>query len=185
MSSNRSNSIQKNSSSFTSMTRSTTETTPSTKKTDKTKVSPPKDRNFVQKLSDYNVHQDRYRGSDGIKPQLPPDWDQVNQTLAQYRASLSPSVFPTELYERLQKEDAKATSKPKVVGTVLPAMLAAMGAKDGAEYDVQFTNFESIALGISQPRLLLRCASDTTGQKGARPQKDQFTHCPFNDYSPS
>lgn len=99
-------------------------------------MSNPSDPNFIQKLNDDNVYQYGYEHPDGSYTPLPDDWEEVNQSLARYRTSPSPSSFTTGLYQSFVRKDAKASVEDEIKDSVLPAMLAAMGAIDSAKKNV-------------------------------------------------
>jgi hypothetical protein len=128
--------------------RSTTTNTTTTA----TKSSRPKDANYQQKLIDGHAFPYGYKFPDGRKPPLPNEWDELNRRLAQPRPSLSPSRFSGEEYEKFVEEDAGALNEDAVKDTVLPAMLRAMGASDGAQKNVLFTNMDPLVPGISQAK---------------------------------
>jgi hypothetical protein len=83
---------------------------------------------------------------------LPNEWDELNRRLAQPRPSLSPSTFPEDEYQRFVEEDASAFNEDAVKNTVLPSMLKAMGASNGAQKNILFSNIDPLVPGISQAK---------------------------------
>lgn len=110
-------------------TRSTTQATI----TKSSKKSAPKDSNYQQKLIDGGVFPYCYKYPDGRRAPLPSDWEELKQSLAQPRPSLSPSAFPEEEYQEFVQADAEAFNEDAVKDSVPPAMLKAMGTSTGAQ----------------------------------------------------
>lgn len=104
-----------------------------TTNTTASKSSRPKDANYQQRLIDGGCFPYGYEFPNGSEPTLPNEWDELNRRLAQPRHSLSPSTFPEEEYRNFVRQDARALNEDAVKDTVLPAMLRAMGASDGAQ----------------------------------------------------
>ena len=159
MSSRRSSSIRNapssSSSTKTSGKTSTADTTTRRTKSRKSKksgTSNPADANYQQKLIDGGVIPYGSKRLDGSRPLLPSGWDEINQRLAQPRPSLSPSRFPEEAYQNFVEADADAFNEDAVKDSVLPVMLGAMGASQGAQKNILFTNTEPIAAGIAKAK---------------------------------
>lgn len=137
---------QRSSSSSGGRLRSTSTNTTATKR------SRPKDANYQQKLIDGHAFPYGYEYPDGSEPSLPNEWDELKRRLAQPRPSLSPSRVPEEDYRKFVRQDARADNEDAVKDSVLPAMLRAMGASDGAQKNVLFTNMDPLVPGISQAK---------------------------------
>lgn len=116
------------------------------------KNSRPKDANYQQKLIDGGAYPYGYKYPDSSRPPLPNEWDELNRRLAQPRPSLSPSTFPEDQYQRFVEEDASAFNEDAVKNTVLPSMLKAMGASNGAQKNILFSNIDPLVPGISQAK---------------------------------
>jgi len=71
---------------------------------------------------------------DGRVPPKPPNWEAINQRLAQRRPSLSP--FPEERFEEFVQADARANNEDQVKDSVMPKLLAV----GGAQRNIRFTN---------------------------------------------
>ncbi|KAL9619833.1 MAG: hypothetical protein Q9160_005573 [Pyrenula sp. 1 TL-2023] len=140
---------QKRGSTSTSRSRPSTTDTTATKDT---KGSRPKDLNYQQKLIDAGVLRYGYKYPDGRRLPLPLNWKEITQRLAQPRPLLSPSAFPEEEYEEFVRADAEAFNEDDVKASVLPAMLKAMGASEGAQKNVLFTNIDPITDNITQAK---------------------------------
>jgi len=155
MSSSRLSSHRKGTSLSSSKTKSTAKTTATPRnaksgKTASSQKSTPHDPNFQQKLTDDHVLPYGCKYPDGSRPPLTGDWEAANRRLAQYRPSLSPSVFQEELYQEFVDEDAGAHDEDAVKESVLPAMLKAMGASKGAQKNIWLGNLDPMARDISQ-----------------------------------
>jgi hypothetical protein len=111
---------------------------------EKSKRSTPYDANYQQKLIDGGVFPYGYRSPDGNRPPMPSNWNETVHRLQQRRPSLSPSVFPEELYQKFIEADADAFNEDAIKEIVLPAMLEAINAPMGAEKNILFTNIDSI-----------------------------------------
>jgi hypothetical protein len=72
--------------------------------------------------------------------------------LAEPRPSLSPSKFSEGRYQEFVKNDAKAFNEDAVKDSVLPAMLRAMDASNGAQKNILFINTAPMVEGISQAK---------------------------------
>jgi hypothetical protein len=101
--------------------------------------------NFEQNHIDVGVYQYGYKYPDGSRPPLAGDYEAVNRRLAQYRPSLSPSRFSDGGRQDFVDKDAEARREQNVKTKVLPALLNAMGASEGAEDDVPFTHIKPFA----------------------------------------
>ena len=132
---------------------STSRSRPAVTNTTATKSSRPKDPNYQQKLIDSGVLPYGYKYPDGRRPPLPLNWEGIGQRLAQHRRSLSPSAFPEEEYEEFVRADAEAFNEDAVKDSVLPRMLKAMGASDGAQKNILFTNIDSMTdhIALAKP----------------------------------
>jgi hypothetical protein len=148
MSSNQSQNPNPNSGSSSNIEASTNTTV-----TKKSKSSRPADANYQQKLIDGNVFPYDCELPDDNDPPLPQNWQEIKQRLTKARASLSPSKFPEDDYKKFVKADARAFNEEAIKDTVLPAMLRAIRASDGAQKSILFTNLEPITPGITQAKL--------------------------------
>jgi hypothetical protein len=125
---------QKRGSSSRTKTTSTKRTvTSATKVTKVTNKSRPRDANYQQKLIDGGIHHYGYVFPDGSQPPLPPNWEEINRRLAQPQPSLSPSGFSEGDYREFIQKDAQVFSEDAVKDSVIPPMLRAMSASDGAQ----------------------------------------------------
>ncbi|KAM5489075.1 hypothetical protein MaudMau93_003800 [Microsporum audouinii] len=77
-----------------------------------TTVTAAYNRNFEQKLVDYDIYLDGYDHSDGQPPATPNNMDEIIQRLAQPRRSLSPPNFPESKFREFKQKDAR-TSKAR------------------------------------------------------------------------
>ncbi|KAM3065768.1 hypothetical protein ACMFMG_010006 [Clarireedia jacksonii] len=149
MSSSRASSSRKRiSSSSSSKTKTTAKTTSGKTKSGVTTYSAkssPYDANFEQNHIDVGVYQYGYKYPDGSRPPLAGDYEAVNRRLAQYRPSLSPSRFSDGGRQDFVDKDAEARREQNVKTKVLPALLNAIGASEGAEDDVPFTHIAPFA----------------------------------------
>jgi hypothetical protein len=155
MSSSRSSSYRKGSSSSTSKTKTTAKTSTGRPKAGKikgSKRSSPYDANFEQDLIQVKTYLYGYEYPDGSVPPLGGNYEGTNQRLAQYRASLSPSRFSDGDRQKFLRKDAKARNEPDIRTEVLPALLDAMGTSGGAQKDILFTNIDPLTNSITQAK---------------------------------
>ncbi|KAF3492125.1 uncharacterized protein GIQ15_01642 [Arthroderma uncinatum] len=92
----------------------------SNNKTTKTTSTTAYNRNFEQKLIDYGVYPPGYKYPDGQKPEKPNNWSEVNERLAQSRASLSPSKFSEREFEEFVEADLNASKEKPIVRLAIP-----------------------------------------------------------------
>lgn len=83
-----------------------------------TKSSGSNDPNFHQQLIDNSVNPYGSRYLDGRALPKPEIWNEIQQMLAEPRASLSP--FPEDEYEKFANADAEVTSEHKATSDVIP-----------------------------------------------------------------
>ena len=89
-----------------------------------TKSSGSRAPDFRQRIIDNRIYPAGYQYPDGRVPPKPEAWAEMQQMLAKRRASLSPSVYPEEEYDRfvqadnqvIVEEDARETVIPKIQG---------------------------------------------------------------------
>ncbi|EFE33524.1 uncharacterized protein ARB_07469 [Trichophyton benhamiae CBS 112371] len=92
----------------------------SNNKTTKTTSTTVYNRNFEQKLIDHGVYPPGYKYPDGRKPAKPSNWQELNDRLAQPRASLSPSKFSEEQFEEFVEADVNASKEKSIVRLAIP-----------------------------------------------------------------
>lgn len=92
----------------------------SNNKSTKTTSTTVYNRNFEQKLIDHGVYPPGYKYPDGQKPAKPSNWQELNERLAQPRASLSPSKFSEEQFEEFVEADVNASKEKSIVRLAIP-----------------------------------------------------------------
>ena len=140
-----------------------TDTRPSTRTTS-TKSTGPYDRAFEQHLIDYGVYPNRYKYPDGRIPPRPANWETIQTRLLRSRASLSPSRFPPEQFERFQDADAEATAEDIVNTTIIPVIEGHLEDARTASGKRRFTNLEPLTDGTL-------VAGNPDRYYGARPEQ--------------
>ena len=129
----------------------TASSTKPTTNTTKTKTTGVYNRNFQQHLVDNAVHPYGYEYPDGRVISKPDSWKDINQILAQPRASLSPSKFTDEEYERFVRADANAAKEKQVSESVIPIIegkIADIKCRSGG---IPFNNFDPLTDGTLKP----------------------------------
>lgn len=89
-------------------------------KTTKTTSTTAYNRNFEQKLIDHGIYPPGYKYPDGQKPAKPDNWQELNERLAQPRASLSPSKFSEQDFEEFVEADVNASKEKPIVRLAIP-----------------------------------------------------------------
>ncbi|KAF3482660.1 uncharacterized protein GIQ15_01984 [Arthroderma uncinatum] len=92
----------------------------SNNKSTKTTSTTAYNRNFEQKLIDHGVYPPRYKYPDGQKPAKPDNWLEINDRLAQPRASLSPSKFSEHEFDEFVEADVNASKEKPVIRFAVP-----------------------------------------------------------------
>ncbi|EDN06286.1 predicted protein [Histoplasma mississippiense (nom. inval.)] len=95
-------------------------TSADTKGTTKSTSTTPYNRNFQQNLIDHGVYPDGYEYPDGRIPAMPKNWEEINETLARPRPSLSPSKFSDEHFRKFKRADTHASKEQPVTTSVIP-----------------------------------------------------------------
>jgi len=129
---------------------STSSTKPTTNTTT-TKSTGPYDRGFQQNLIDGGIYPHGYRYPDGRVPAKPNNWDEINQRLAQPRASLSPSKFSEEAYEKFVQADVDAFKEKQVTESVIPIVEGEVGDAKCRVGGIPFTNLDHLTDGTLVP----------------------------------
>lgn len=116
-------------------TRQTTNTTNSRT----TESSGPYSRNFQQKLIDGGIYPDEYEYPDGRVPPEPDNLEEINEMLTQPRLSLSPSLFPNEMFREFKRADAHVSKENKATKKVIPIIEGKTADDKCVEGDALFT----------------------------------------------
>lgn len=128
----------------TSGTKRTTNTT-------KTKKTTPYDREFEQNLIDGGVFPDCYRFPDGRDPPEPDNWDEMNQRITQYRASLSSSNFSDGAHKKFRMTNAAATKEHKVIKSVISVIEGEIRDEKCVSGEIPFRNLVHLTDGTIVP----------------------------------
>ncbi|KAK2744155.1 hypothetical protein FQN57_004415 [Myotisia sp. PD_48] len=88
----------------------------------KTTATTTADKNFEQMLVDHGYYPTRYRHPDGCKLPLPNNWAELQSRIPRRRASLSPSRFSGDDFERFQDTDWEAIKKFQALAKVIPTI---------------------------------------------------------------
>jgi hypothetical protein len=135
---------RKRNSTISSNTKPTTNTTT-------TRNTRPYDRNFQQNLIDGGVYPHRYEYPDGRIPAKPNNWEEVNQSLAQPRPSLSRSKFSEEAHEQFVRADAHASKEDQVTKSVIPIIEGKITDAKSVSGKIPFTNLDHLTDGRLVP----------------------------------
>ncbi|KAM3521659.1 hypothetical protein NHJ13051_006129 [Beauveria bassiana] len=128
---------------------------PSTRRTKSTNATsgPPKvkrssayDRDFEQKLTDCSIYPRGHKYSRGYIPE-PGNLDDITQTLAARRRSLSPSRFDTKAFKTFMLANDQVISESQVLTRVLPTILGTNDISSGE--NIPFTNFDTMTDGTT------------------------------------
>ena len=122
------------------------------------------DRAFQQVLIDSKVYPPNYRHSDGRAAPKPKNWDDINKTLAQSRASLSPSRFSQKEHDDFVKLDASAAKEGQVKTDVIPIIAGKIKDPRTASGEIPFTNLDPL---VTDENLV---SSTPDFFRGARPE---------------
>ncbi|KAF2454500.1 hypothetical protein BDY21DRAFT_353104 [Lineolata rhizophorae] len=128
----------------TSSTRPTTNTT-------RTKSTGVYDRDFQQHLIDNAVYPHEYEYPDGSVPAEPNNWEDLKQTLAQPRPSLSPSRFSDREFRNLKRADAHAAKEKQVSESVIPIIEGEIGDAKCRSGGIPFTNLDPLTDSTLKP----------------------------------
>ncbi|EDN02333.1 predicted protein [Histoplasma mississippiense (nom. inval.)] len=104
-------------------------------------------RNFQQNLIDHGVYPPEYRYPDRRKPSKPSNWTEINERLAQPRASLSPSKFSEDRFEDFREADAYASKEKPVTKSVVPILDGDVGDPKCVGGDYLFGNLAPLTDG--------------------------------------
>ncbi|KAL2369801.1 hypothetical protein RJZ57_005781 [Blastomyces gilchristii] len=118
-----------------------------TKGTTKSTSTTAYSRNFQQHLIDHGVYSPEYRYPDRRKPSKPSNWTEINERLAQSRASLSLSKFSEDHFEDFQEVDAYASKKKPITTSVIPILDGDVGDAKCVEGDYLFGNLAPLTDG--------------------------------------
>ena len=122
-----------------------------TTNTTSTKSTGPYNRNFQQNLIDHGVYPDGYEYPDGETPPEPENWQEINDRLAQPRASLSPSKFTREDFRRFKRADQHASKEKQVCTSVIPIIEGNVGDAKCVSGGIPFTNLDHLTDGTLAP----------------------------------
>ncbi|EDN09139.1 predicted protein [Histoplasma mississippiense (nom. inval.)] len=118
-----------------------------TKGTTRTTSTTAYSRNFQQNLIDHGVYPPEYRYPDRRKPSKPSNWTQINERLAQPRASLSPSKLSEDRFEGFREADAYASKEKPVTNSVVPILDGDVGDPKCVGGDYLFGNLAPLTDG--------------------------------------
>ncbi|EQL28001.1 hypothetical protein, variant 2 [Blastomyces dermatitidis ATCC 26199] len=135
-----------------------------TKGTTKSTSTTAYSRNFQQHLIDHGVYPPEYRYPDRRKPSKPSNWTEINERLAQPRASLSPSKFSEDHFEDFREVDAYASKEKPITTSVIPILDGDVGDAKCVGGDYLFGNLAPLTDGT-----LARAKPDHF--YGARPEQ--------------
>lgn len=90
--------------------------------TTKTASTTAYNRNFEQKLIDHGVYPPGYKYPDGQKLPKPNNWSELNERLAQSRASLSLSKFSEHQFEEFVEADLNASKEKPIIRLAIPVI---------------------------------------------------------------
>lgn len=119
-----------------------TQSTKATTDFSKSRRSSAYDNDFEQHLVDHNIYPALHDFSDNRSAPKPGNLDEIRQTLARKRPSLSPSLFTDSAFEDFQRKDARIVSEGKVMSNILPIIVG--NADIPNEENLRFTNLDSI-----------------------------------------
>ncbi|KAM5444707.1 hypothetical protein MferCBS31731_000162 [Microsporum ferrugineum] len=105
-----------------------------------TTVTAAYNRNFEQKLVDYDIYLDGYDHSDGQPPATPNNMDEIIQRLAQPRRSLSPPNFPESKFREFKQKDARTSKERPVATYIVPTIDGDVGNAQCVGGDYLFGN---------------------------------------------
>ncbi|CZS98380.1 uncharacterized protein RAG0_07158 [Rhynchosporium agropyri] len=95
------------------------------------------DRNFEQQLIDHQI----YPNNRAAKPD---NWADINLRMTQPRASLSPSKFSEEAFEKFQKISESTLTEAKVMNTAFPIILGSNATDIPSEQSLLFKHLKSL-----------------------------------------
>ncbi|KLJ06094.1 hypothetical protein EMPG_10494 [Blastomyces silverae] len=75
---------------------------------------------FQQNLIDHGIYPDGYEYLDGRIPEMPNNWEEINETLTRRRPSLSPSKISDEHFREFKRADTHASKEQQVAMFVIP-----------------------------------------------------------------
>jgi hypothetical protein len=138
-------------SSNTTLATNTTPTTNTKPTTTTTRNTRPYDRDFQQNLIDGGVYPDEYEYPDGRIPARPNNWEEINERLAQPRASLSPSQFSDDKFRKFKRADTYAFKEDQVTKTVIPFIEGEITDAKCVSGNIPFTNLDHLTDGTLVP----------------------------------
>ncbi|QPH15597.1 hypothetical protein C2857_000037 [Epichloe festucae Fl1] len=119
--------------------------------TSSTRSTGPYDRAFQQHLIDHRIFPDGYEYPDGTSPPEPGNVDEILQTIAQPRASLSPSRFSTHDFRKFKRADTHAFKERDITTTVIPIIEGSVSDRKCVAGDIPFTNLDHLTDGTIVP----------------------------------
>lgn len=102
-------------------------------------------------MIDNGIYPKGYEFLDGRVPPKPEEWKGLEQTLAERRASLSPSTFPEEEYDKFVRADDRVTSENKAMKNVIPMIQGTIRDErcvDGP--DIRLSNLANMLTGTDR-----------------------------------
>ena len=116
-----------------------------------TKSTGPYNRNFQQNLIDGGIYPATYRYPDGRAPAKPNNWEEINLRLSRPRPSLSPSIFPEEVFQKFVQADADASKEKQITTSVIPIIEGNIEDAKCVAGGVPFTNLDHLTDGTLVP----------------------------------
>ncbi|KAL2369989.1 hypothetical protein RJ035_007334 [Blastomyces gilchristii] len=117
------------------------------KATTKTTSTTVYNRNFQQNLVDHGVYPPGYKYPNGQKLAKPNNWLELNERLAQPRASLSPSKFSEQEFEEFREADMNASKEKPIVRLAIPIIEGHIDDVRCMGGDYPFGNFAPLTDG--------------------------------------
>ncbi|WEW60591.1 hypothetical protein PRK78_006078 [Emydomyces testavorans] len=105
-------------------------------------------RNFQQNLIDHGIYPDGYEYPDGRLPEMPNNWDEINERLARPRPSLSPSQFSESKFRKFKRADTNASKEKPVMSAVIPIIDGEFGDPKCVGGDYTFGNLAPLTDGM-------------------------------------
>jgi len=128
--------------------RSTSKTqTTATASTTTTKTTGPYDRAFQQNLIDHGIYPHAYEYPDGRSSVKPDNLEEITQTLAQPRPSLSPSKVSDKEFSTFTKAGAHAFKEEQVRNSVIPIIEGQTRVGRCVAGGVRLTNLDHLTDG--------------------------------------
>ena len=118
------------------------------------------DRAFEQNLIDHGIYPKGYKFPGGKSLCQPQNLEEIRDRLLRPRASLSPSRFTKEQFERFVHADERAVTEADVMASVVPNMSGTASSESNMARNLAFSNLEPLTNGeIVDPKPDLYCGS--------------------------